>query len=165
MSPQQTIAVLVRLFAIWLAIYFARMLPAFYHEMVVTADTNATVIAIVIAAFTIACILLLWFFPRTIAGTLLDSSGSAATEAASPDTWFAVGCALIGLWLIVPALSSLLYNLSVLYLSQRMPDFDASNIRYSMIYHVTEIAFGVWLLLGARGARKVFWWARGRDGE
>ena len=165
MSPQQTIAVLVRLFAIWLAIYFARTLPAFYHQMVVTVDTNATVIAIGIAAFTIASILLLWFFPRTIAGTLLDSSGPIATEAASPDTWFAVGCALIGLWLIVPALSSLLYNLSILYLSQRMPDVDTSNIGYGLIYYVIEIAFGVWLLLGARGARKVFWWAQARDAE
>ena len=160
MSPQQTIAVLVRLFAIWLAIYFARMLPAFYHQMVLTLDSNAAIIAVAVAAFITAAILFLWFFPRTIAGSLLGSPGPIAADPVSPDTWFAVGCALIGLWLLVPALAGLLYDLSLLYLSQRMPDVDTSNISYAWLYYVIEVAFGVWLLLGARGARKLFWWAR-----
>jgi hypothetical protein len=160
LSPQQTIAVVVRLFAIWLAIYFARMLPAFYSQMALLEDTNATVIAVAITALITAFILLIWFFPHTIARALLGSSAPMATESASPDTWFAVGCALIGLWLIMPALSSLLYQLSILYLSQRMANVDMSNIRYTWIYYVIEVAFGVWLLLCARGARKLFWWAR-----
>jgi hypothetical protein len=165
MAPKQGIAIGIRLFAIWLAIYFARMLPAFYHQMVLTVDPYANLIAAGVVAFTIAAILVLWFFPRTIAGVLLESSGPIATEPASPDTWFAVGCALLGLWLIVPALSSLLYNLSILYLSQRTSDVDTSNISYGLIYYVIEITFGVWLLLGARGARTLFWWARARDAD
>src|SRR5512132_3348108 len=116
MSPQQTIAVLVRLFAIWLAIYFARMLPAFYIQMVETGDSNATVIAVVVAVLIVVALLILWFFPRTIGGALLGSTPPLVTESASPDTWFAIGCALIGLWLIIPGLAGLLYNLSVLYL-------------------------------------------------
>jgi len=123
------------------------------------------VIAAGIAALTIAVILVLWFFPQTIAGALLDASRPIAAEPPSPDIWFAMGCALIGLWLIVPALSSLLYNLSILYLSQRMPDVDTSNLSYRLIYYVIELAFGVWLLLGARGARRLFWWARTRDAD
>jgi hypothetical protein len=28
------------------------------------------------------------------------------------------------------------------------------------VYYVVQIALGVWLLMGARGARRLFWWAR-----
>ena len=160
MSPQQTIAILVRLFAIWLAIYFARMLPAFYEQMVETNDPNATAIAVVVAVLIAVALLVLWFFPRTIGGALLSSAPPLVTESASPDTWFAIGCALIGLWLIIPGLTRLLFNLSLFYLAQRTPNVDVSNLSYTWIYYVIEIAFGVWLLLGARGARKLFWWAR-----
>jgi hypothetical protein len=93
MSPQQTIAVLVRLFAIWLAIYFGRMLPAFYEQMVEINDPNATVIAVVVAVLVAVALLVLWFFPRTIGGALLGSAPPLVTESASPDTWFAIGCA------------------------------------------------------------------------
>lgn len=160
MSPQQTIAVLVRLFAIWLGIYFVRMLPAFYDQMLETGDSNATVIAAVVAVLIAVALLLLWFFPRTIGGALLGSAPPLSTESASPDTWFAIGCALIGLWLLIPGLTRLLYNLSLLYLAQRTPNLDVPNITFAWIYYVIEIAFGVWLLLGAKGARKLFWWAR-----
>jgi hypothetical protein len=136
------------------------MLPAFYKQMVNTDDSNATIIAVVIGVFTVVALLILWFFPRTIAGALLDSKRPLVAESASPDIWLAVGCALIGLWLIIPAASSLLYNLSILYLAQRTPGLDVSDLRYYWIYYVIEIAFGVWLLLGARGARRLFWWAR-----
>jgi len=71
------------------------------------------------------------------------------------------GCALIGIWLIIPAIASVIYNPSILYEAQRNQAMDTTNLRISWIYHVVEIGFGVWLLLGARGARKLFWWARG----
>jgi hypothetical protein len=74
--------------------------------------------------------------------------------------WFAVGCALIGIWTIVPAVTSIIYNLSILFAAQRTPELDTSEMRVSWIYYLSEIAFGFWLLLGARGARKLFWWAR-----
>jgi hypothetical protein len=74
--------------------------------------------------------------------------------------WFAVGCALIGLWLIVPALASIIYHLSVLFMAQRNPEIDTSNMGFTWVYYVAEIAMGVWLLLGARSARRLFWWAR-----
>ena len=163
MTPHQTIAVLVRLFAIWLAIYFARLLPSFHREMVETDDPNAMLAAVVIAVLVVLVVLFLWFFPRTIAWTLLDSKSLAPAEPSSPDTWLAVGCALIGLWLIIPALARLIYNLSMLYLAQRTPNVDTSNLSFTWIYYVVEIAFGVWLVLGARGARKLFWWARNAE--
>ena len=163
MSPHQTIAVVVRLFAIWLVIYVARTAPAFYREAVRLDDPNASVVAIAIAVLVTLFVLFLWFFPRTVARNLLDPKSLTTTEPVSPDTWLAVGCALIGIWLIVPALASCIYHLSVLYLAQRDPTLDTSNMSFTWIYYSAEIVLGVWLLLGARGARKLFWWARNRE--
>ena len=160
MTPHQTLAVAVRLFAIWLAIYLVRTGPAFYRETARLGDSIAGIAIIVFAILTVLFILFLWFFPRTVARNLLDDGGLKADEPKSPDTWFAVGCALIGLWLIVPALASVIYNLSMIYLAQRDSAIDVTGSYYTWIYHAVEIAFGIWLLLGARGVRKLFWWAR-----
>ncbi len=76
-------------------------------------DSGAVITTLVTAAIAILFILFLWFFPRTVARNLLDVKSPAPAEPASADTWFAVGCALIGLGLIVPAFSTLIYKLSV----------------------------------------------------
>jgi hypothetical protein len=165
-TPLQTIAVVVRLFAIWLTIYVARAAPPFYREVVRLEDSAAAGVTIGIAILLVLFILFLWFFPRTVARVLLDERVLAPAEVSSPDTWFAVGCALLGLWLIIPSLGSLIWHASVVYLARRESSLDISNLRYEWIYYGVTFIFGVWLLLGARGVRKLFWWARarGRDG-
>jgi hypothetical protein len=163
MTPHQVIAVAVRLFAIWLAIYVLRQGPLSYHQVSTFADSGAVITTIVSGAVAALVVLFLWFFPRTVARNLLDVKSTGPAEPASVDTWFAVGCALIGLWLIVPALSSVIYNLSVLYLAQRDSQIDTTNLRYDFVYFGAELALGVWLLLGARGARRLFWWVRGAN--
>jgi len=161
MSPHQTIAVGVRLFAIWLAVYVARSVPSYYQEAAKANDSTFTAAIVTTTALTVLFILFLWFFPKTVARGLLDTENVIPGESSNPDLWLAVGCALIGIWLIVPAITSVIYNLSILYEAQRNPALDTTNFRISWIYYVAEIAIGVWLLLGARGARKLFWWARG----
>ncbi len=163
MSPHQTIAVAVRLFAIWLVIYFARSAPSFFRESLRTDDTAASVTVIVISVLAVLLALFLWFFPRTVARGLLDVKSLTPTQPASPDTWFAVGCSLIGMWLIVPALASVIYYLSALFMAQRSPAFDTTDMHFAWVYYLTEIAIGIWLLLGARGARRLFWWARSAE--
>ena len=162
MAPHQVIAVFIRLFAIWLAIYFARTAPALYREAVTADDSTMLAAIFVIAILIILFVLFLWFFPRTVARGLLDANSLAPAEPASPDTWFAVGCSLIGLWLLAPALASVIYNLSIFYMAQRDSSApDTSDLHFAWVYYFAEIAIGVWLLLGARGARRLFWWARG----
>ena len=160
MSPHQTIAVAARLVAIWLAIYVARTAPSLFREAAKANDTSFTAVMAASTALMVLLILCLWLFPRTVARGLLSSDRIGPDEPSSPDMWFAVGCALIGIWMIVPAVTSIIYNLSILFAAQRTPELDTSELRVSWIYYLSEIAFGFWLLLGARGARKLFWWAR-----
>ena len=160
MSPHQIIAVAIRLFAIWLVIYLAQTAPSFFRETIRVDDPAVSVAIVVISILAVLLVLFLWFFPLTVARRLLDARNLAPAEPASPDTWFSVGCALIGIWLIIPALASLTYNLSVLYMAQRNAALETTGLHFGWIYYSVEIVFGAWLLLGARGARKLFWWAR-----
>jgi hypothetical protein len=45
-------------------------------------------------------------------------------------------------------------------MAQRNPAIDTTDMRFAWVYYLAEIAIGIWLLLGARGARRLFWWAR-----
>jgi hypothetical protein len=159
-TPHQVIAVAVRLFAIWLIIGVLRTAPQFYREFARVGDSTANAIVIGVSVLAVLLILFLWFFPKTVARNLLDAKPFNPQELAAPDTWFAMGCALIGLWLIVPAIAALIYNLFLLYLAQRDSRIDMTGMGPGWIFYLVELVFGVWLLLGARGARKLFWWAR-----
>src|SRR5207248_4142271 len=91
MSPHQTLAVAVRLFAIWLAIYVVRMAPWVYRETLKADDIVASTIVIFLVAAALLFIFLLWFFPRSIARGLLDAKNLSSAEPPSADLWFALG--------------------------------------------------------------------------
>jgi hypothetical protein len=95
---------------------------------------------------------------RSQKATFLAGSGSHHSGA-PPDMWLSVGCALIGLWVLTSALPALVRNLIVLYLSRDTYD-DVPNVNIWRIYYLVEIAIGLWLILGAKGFRKLYWWAQ-----
>jgi hypothetical protein len=100
---------------------------------------------------------LLWRFPLTVANKLLDSSAREPVEPASPDLWLALGCSLIGLWLLSSYVLSLIQTLTMLW---NISEYDYPVFIFNLAYDLTAVALGLWLVLGARGFRKVFWWAR-----
>jgi len=114
--------------------------------------------ALTIAILAALLVLGLWFFPKTIAHKILTSPARDAS-AASPDTLLTVGCALIGLWLLSEALPYLVRNLFMLLVARQMHD-DTESITNVVRYDAARIAIAVWLILGARGFRKVYWWAQ-----
>lgn len=159
MSPHQIIAVAVRLFAIWIVIYVVRELPVFYFEGSKQGDPYVLTVTIAIALVSLVGFLVLWFFPRTIAQGLLSSSNTESIPPASQDMWLAMGCGLLGLWMLSSALPGLLRDLLVQYLL-RAADAGASNLRSWLFYNLAECLIAIWLIFGARGFRKIFWWAR-----
>ena len=159
MSPHQTLAVAVRLFAIWLAIYWVRFVPGFYFEGLRQDDSSALAIALVTSVFAILCLLVLWFFPRMIARGLLPSPTAEPAPTASPDVWFSVGSTLLGLFVMTTAVPALLRNLAVLFLT-RSGEMDTSNLKYALFYYSVEFVIGLWLILGAKGIKNLIVWAR-----
>jgi hypothetical protein len=158
MSPHQIIAVAVRLFAVWLAIYISRDVLWFFFEGTKQQDQYPVWISMVIALASIVTVLALWLFPRTIARRLL-SAESADAAPVSADLWLAMGCALIGIWLLSSGIPGLIRNSFVLIL-YRSADTDTSALRASFAFYIPQVAVALWLILGAKGIRKLFWWAR-----
>jgi hypothetical protein len=159
MTPNQALAVAVRLFAIVFLIYMVRELLAFYASGLQQGDPYLLPIVAIVSVLATLFVVVLWFFPRTIARGLLPSSSEAPVQASPPDIWFATGSCLIGLWLMASAVPALARNPLVLYFF-RNDSVDMSGLRSGLLYYSIQFVVGVGLLLGASGLRKVFLWVR-----
>jgi hypothetical protein len=160
MSPHQTIAVGVRLFAVWLVVYASTSsLSAYVMDAAHSAHGNDWVALAFFLVFGIAGFVL-WFCPATIARGLLKPADLQTSPSESPDIWLAIGCALLGLWVLSSAAPSLLAHLYFRYtLHASHEDVNGVDIS-SFIGEFARLAFGVWLILGGAGFRRLFWWAR-----
>jgi hypothetical protein len=156
MSPYQAVAVALRVFAVWLGIYALRTVLSL--ALMQQSGTPGFWGSAALLGLTLLFSATLWFFPRSIAGKLLSQEAAKAELSASPDLWLAMGCALLGLWILTSAVPSVVLDTyALVYLG---PGADASDLKRSVLYYFVEIGLGVWLLFGARGLRKLFWWAR-----
>ncbi len=157
MSPHQIIAVGVRIFAVWLVVYVVWDLPVMYINLTGAdySDERLVILATVVLILLLA--IGLWRFPLTIARKLASSSAPEPATMRSPDLWLAMGCALMGLFLLSLALPPLVQDL-MLY---REGFFNgASELKVRLAYDLPRAVIGLWLILGARGFRKLFWWAQ-----
>src|SRR5687768_8316107 len=112
MTPHQTLAVALRLFAIVVALYAVRDLLGFYFAGRERDDAWALPLLAVSFVLSACLVLVLWFYPKSIARGLLPLSADVPATPSSPDAWLAVGSAVIGLWLVASAVPALLRNLT-----------------------------------------------------
>jgi hypothetical protein len=155
-TPYQCVALALRLFAVWLALQALGMLPSFFAPR--AFESPNFVWMSFLLAITAAVIVVLWVFPRAIAGKLLPPPDTEQRASATPDLWLAMGCTLLGLWTLITVLPRLLFDL---YAMSSTPTFeDASALRVGVLYGAFRLAIGLWLVLGAKGVRKLFWWAQ-----
>ena len=159
MSPHQIIAVAVRLFVVWLAVGAVFGLPQMYVEVTKEMQSDALVLVFGFAgvALVLALLVALWRFPLTVARKLLSSPAPEPSSSASSDLWLAMGCALMGLWLLVVSLPEFARDLTIYREGFMTGD---PNLKVRMAYHLPAVAIGLWLIFGARGFRKLFWWAQ-----
>ena len=161
MTPHQTLALGVRLFAIWYALVIVREAVTF---ILWSPPYDSRALALVIGAAILSGLILLalWFFPKSIARGLLPHSSDVPTQMSSHQMWFTLGAALIGLWFAASAIAPILRNLSVMYVFR--PELvnaeDLRSLREGLFYRVIELLVGLGLLFGATGIRKFVWWAR-----
>jgi hypothetical protein len=163
MSPHQAIAVAVRLFAVWLAAYALRTASAIIFGGGATIysrpiDSRGLIVAGIIGILTLLAAIFLWFFPLTTAKKLLSPPVTAA-PAEAPDTWLAMGCTLIGLWLLASAIPSIVRD--ALYLYSSFPEHDdLVQFKRWLAYRFVEVIIALWLVFGSKGFVKLFWWVR-----
>jgi hypothetical protein len=157
MSPHQAVAVAVRIFAAWLGIAVLRDLASF--AFVRQSDMPGYGFALALLVLTALFIAALWLFPGLIARRLLSPDNAKPEPSTSPDLWLAMGCALLGLWLLISALPTLVFDTYALaHISSGSE--DPGNLRQSAVYYLVEVGIALWLVFGAKGFRRLFWWAR-----
>jgi hypothetical protein len=162
MSPIQTVALGVRLFAIWLAIYCSRWAPYFYGQARDADDTAARVVIVAVGVLAFAAVLFLWFFPRTVARAILPAGDPVPVVPAGADAWLAVGCTLLGLWVLSDALPGLARHAAIAFYVSRANMPVPTGWGTDMLYDAVQLVIGAWLVLGAAGVRRTIAWARGR---
>jgi hypothetical protein len=160
MSPHQTIAVGVRVFAVWIAVNLLMNAMGMLSAAKQFSEPSAKWFIGAIVLVTITFALVLWFFSRTVARLILPGPGTPPAESASPDTWFAIGCSLLGLWVLTGVIPSLARYLFVLFLAQRSGTSAPEGWHTAALRDVVELGLGFWLLLGAKGIRKLVLWVR-----
>jgi hypothetical protein len=158
-TPHQTLALGVRLFAVWYALTIVQELVGFFAMPHPLDDLNALVVVIVGSVVVCVVLLFLWFFPTTIARGLLPHASDAPMQASSYGQWFALGTALLGLWFAASSIGPILRNLSVMYFFRpALSDAEILlSLRAGLFTYVVELVLGLCLLFGATGISKLVW--------
>jgi hypothetical protein len=122
-------------------------------------DPDALVVVIVGSIVSAILLLILWFFPKSIARGLLPHSTDAPTQTLSYQMWFTLGTALLGLWFVASSITPILRNLSVMYVfrPELINSEDVRSLRVGLLYYAVELVLGLCLLSGATGIRKLIW--------
>lgn len=155
MTNKQCVALGVRLFCVWLAIYILRDVPAlwmFSHDAM--HDSSAATGIIIYVAILIAILVALWLFPLTITRNLLPHSAQEQAATLAPiEQMQRVGFCLLGLWLLTQAIPGLAFE-AVLFHEYAAPGttLELRPQDYATLaQRLAELALAIWLLFGARG--------------
>src|SRR4051794_3931292 len=163
MTNAQLVALGIRLFCIWLALYLVRRtftLWSIYPQQLSEPGAAAFVIAVglVLISVTIA----LWFFPLAVARKLIPKATLDQPTPLGVDQLQSAGFCLLGLWVLTEAVPRLVYMATMIYYSIRPnPMVALDPYTYAgMSQTIVELGIGLWLLFGARGLLGVIRWAR-----
>lgn len=163
MTPHQALAVTVRVVAIWFFLYFATTIFG-NHFYAREHGVNSTLLIPTASTSIVAFLcVLLWVFPMFIANKILPVTSENSTQTPLFESWFSVGCSLIGLFALsksIPALASYFiqhYLAFKIYPTtfQVSPDWPLH-----VAFNVFQLLFGIWLFFGGKGLKKILLWAR-----
>ena len=163
MNPHQILAVSIRLFAIWLFLYSTSNIAGTYLQAYkYSASDSLQPLFWGVGATILACSLL-WLFPLFIAKKILPPSASESAQSPLFDSWFSVGCSLIGVWVLAKAIPALASYFIGNYLGQKLsPETFVINQDWALLvsFNVFQLVVGIWLFMGGKGLKKILNWAR-----
>jgi hypothetical protein len=163
MTNTQVVALGIRLFCIWLAVYVLRYAPAIWsYNTSSVPDRGVAGTVIVVTAVLVAIVIALWLFPLAVARKLLPRATLDHPTSLPIDQLQSAGFCLLGLWLLTEAVPGVVYEAVMIYYSTRpnaavelRPDNYAA-----MAQTAIELGLGLWLLFGAKGLLAIVRWAR-----
>ena len=164
MTPHQTLAATVRLFAIWLLLYFISTTVGTYLQLRKHSPDDTLLPLFIGFGSTLFFCALLWYFPTVIAIKILPNTTSTENNKTNLfDGWFSVGCSLIGVWVLAKSLPALVSYITSDYIGQKLyPESYVQNPDWTLMltFNIFQLLFGLWLFLGGKGLKKILLWAR-----
>jgi hypothetical protein len=163
MTNAQVVALGVRLFCIWLALFIVRHAPALWSlNTQQFPDSGAAGAVIIVSVVLIVVTIALWFFPLAVARKLIPKATLDQPTPLPIDQLQSAGFCLLGLWVLTEAVPRLVYIIFIVYHSTRpnaMVALEPHN--YAAIAQtIVELGIGSWLLFGAKGLLRAIRWAR-----
>ena len=163
MTNAQIVALGVRLFCIWLALYLIRHAPGLWSlNTQQFPDSGAATAVIIFSIILLAVTAGLWLFPLVVARKLIPRATLDQPTALPIEQVQSAGFCLLGLWVLTEAVPRLVYISFIMYHSTRpnaMVSLEPQNYA-GIAQTVIQFIVGLWLLFGARGLLGVLRWAR-----
>lgn len=163
MQPNQSLVVVVRLFALWLVGYYITTTPWFFVQTQKYSPESAVLLTLGASAIALSLSAALWYFAPWIASRLMSGINKPEKPDTSFEGWFSVGCALIGLWVLAKAIPALLHYFIANFIgSASFPNSYMVTPEWHLtaIFNAIQLLFGLVLFFGARGLNKVVLWVR-----
>jgi hypothetical protein len=162
LTPHQLVAVAIRVFVLWYALFLLRELPPSFMADLEQAGGIAPA-KIGIAVVLILFAFVLWVAAGFIARAIVPSAASETPLPWTESRVLTIGSSLIGLWVISYSMSPIIYYGTLWFLSDanEMHGWQAQQT-ISLASAFVVFAVGLWLFLGARGLWQVWARLRGR---
>lgn len=157
MTPHQIVVVILRLVAmVWLIHTLTHMYGLFAVFDDASGVRLSRPIVLLSAVFQVFVCLALWFFPSTIAATLLRSAqpSNEPTPARPMVEWQTLGVILVGIWALTQAIPDTIYWVTyyAMLSGSNMSFFDLDpDQKANAFATVVQLIVGLSLLLGAKG--------------
>ena len=162
MSPHQAVALLVRLFVIWVACIFLIRIPntyALYQQGDISTFSMMMILGIVFII-----LVLIWNFPVFVSKRLLSNSIVQETNSSSYESWLEIGIIAMGLWFFIQAISPIV-QYATLYVYSRHVALDGGmpdTWKASLVGNIVQIMLSLVMLLNAAAVEKIVRKLRGR---
>lgn len=148
MTPQQIIAIAIRLFAIWIGImtipYFTTI-PYAMSQQTGQAMWGSYVVAVVYLLIAVV----LWFFPMSIAHRLIPKTQFENKIEASALEVARVGCCLFGLWLLIhsgPGLVFYILRISMVADGITMDKSLPTGMKLDIAFYLSQLVIALILV-------------------
>jgi hypothetical protein len=153
MSPQQVVALNLRVFAIWLSLWAIRYITFIPNNLASNDMNNAVVVSYFIGVGIIIVAILIWFFPMSVANKIVSQSSYKNKFNTRPDEVALVAISVLGLWKIVDSAPALVSYLFQLYLNAGdrsiFSALDAAG-KSDLIFMTIELIIAVILVTQAK---------------
>jgi hypothetical protein len=158
MTPQQVVALGIRILSIWLAIYGLEYVFSVSASMKGTNLEEGLSIAYSIGGAFLGLAAMLWFFPMAVAHRIVPRTRFENHLKLQPLEAARVGCALIGLWLFahtVPSFAWFILRLATSVGDQSFFQSLQPSDRVDVIFYIFELGLSFAFVLKSAAFAKI----------